>query len=305
MSLIATATCLSSPASPNSVQRLLPLVIVLIGSLAWGNGLQFSAPEKVAAGDPIGIFLHWPADLDLPLQDLKVELNGEELPLHEFSGGLVALGVAPLGTGSEEWPLRVTLGGPEQPLVLQQVISVTADPKPVEEITLPPSAASVSTPAARDTEAEMVARVWAGALPDPLWTDSFLLPLDGRSTSGYGDARRFAPGGRVSHHQGADLAAPAGTVIRATNDGVVVIAAEFPTYPIKGGLVIIDHGAGVMSYYLHQNRVLVAEGASVRRGDPIGEVGSTGLSTGPHLHWEIRLDNRATNPLAWVDRVVP
>lgn len=279
--------------------------MLLIGSLAWGNGLQLNAPEQVAAGDPIGVFLHWPAGLNLNPEQLSVELNGEKLPLHEFAGGVLALGVAPLGTGNEEWLLRVTLGGPEQPLVLQRVISVTADSKPVEEITLPPSAASVSTPAARDTEAEMVARVWAEALPDPLWTDSFLPPLDGRSTSGYGDARRFAPGGRVSHHQGADLAAPAGTVIRATNDGIVVIAAESPVYPIKGGLVIIDHGAGVMSYYLHQSRVLVEEGISVQRGDPIGEVGSTGLSTGPHLHWEMRLDNRATNPLAWIDRAVP
>jgi murein DD-endopeptidase MepM/ murein hydrolase activator NlpD len=151
----------------------------------------------------------------------------------------------------------------------------------------------------------MVQSVWAAALPQPLWSEPFLQPLEGRNTSGYGDARTYAPGGNVSYHQGADLAAPAGTVIHATNAGVAVIAADYPTYPIKGGLVIIDHGGGVMSYYLHQSRVLIEQGALVSRGQPIGEVGTTGLSTGPHLHWELRINNVATNPLLWVGKLFP
>ena len=76
-------------------------------------------------------------------------------------------------------------------------------------------------------------------------------------------------------------------------------------YPIKGGLVVLDHGGGVFSLYFHQSEILVEAGQRVRRGEVVGEVGSTGLSTGPHLHWEMRVAEEPTNPLEWVGKVVP
>jgi murein DD-endopeptidase MepM/ murein hydrolase activator NlpD len=69
--------------------------------------------------------------------------------------------------------------------------------------------------------------------------------------------------------------------------------------------VVLDHGGGVFSLYFHQSRIRVEVGDEVRRGEVIGEVGTTGLSTGPHLHWEVRVNGTATNPLEWVDKVVP
>jgi murein DD-endopeptidase MepM/ murein hydrolase activator NlpD len=284
------------------------LVTVLsapVFSQAPAAELVVSAPAVVAAGDPIGVFVHPPAEQP-DFSEVSVLLNGEALALHAFDGGTLALAAAPLGAETQDWPLNVTtVDALGRVRTFSAEVRITADPRPVEELNLPASALSVSTPEARDVEAEMVARVWAAALPDPLWREPFLAPLEGRNTSGYGDSRRYAPGGRVSFHQGTDLAAPEGTPVRATNDGIAVIAAEFPAYPIKGGLVIIDHGGGIMSYYLHQSRVLVEEGAAVSRGEVIGEVGTTGLSTGPHLHFEIRLHDRATNPLAWTGKLFP
>ncbi|MEX2500969.1 MAG: M23 family metallopeptidase, partial [Trueperaceae bacterium] len=112
----------------------------------------------------------------------------------------------------------------------------------------------------------------------------------------------YAPGGRVSFHLGEVIAADTGTPIRASNDGLVVIADVFG---IAGGMTVLDHGAGLTSRYYHQSRIDVQEGQIVRRGDVIGAVGSTGLSTGPHLHWEMRVDDVPTDPLAWVGRVRP
>jgi len=106
----------------------------------------------------------------------------------------------------------------------------------------------------------------------------------------------------VSHHSGLDLASPEGTPIHATNDGTVVLARELP---ISGNVVAIDHGDGVVSLYFHQSKILVHDGESVKRGDIIGRVGTTGLSTGPHLHWEMRVDGVPTNPLAWVGHTFP
>ena len=128
------------------------------------------------------------------------------------------------------------------------------------------------------------------------------MPIQGVNTSGFGSPRRYARGGNVSYHNGADIGAPQGTPILATNAGRVLVA---DTYPIKGGFTLIDHGAGLYSYYLHQSAIHVEAGQSVERAQHIGDVGSTGLSTGPHLHWEMRLDGNATNPLNWVGKVKP
>ena len=134
------------------------------------------------------------------------------------------------------------------------------------------------------------------------WTKEFILPIAGHGTSGFGVPRRYVHGGNVSYHHGEDIGASAGTKIAATNDGTV-LAADF--YPIKGGFVAIDHGAGVMSFYFHQSKLFVEVGQEVKAGDIIGEVGTTGLSTGPHLHWEMRVHRIATDPMEWVGKILP
>ncbi|MBV9840840.1 MAG: M23 family metallopeptidase [Sphingomonadaceae bacterium] len=103
--------------------------------------------------------------------------------------------------------------------------------------------------------------------------------------------------GSARMHAGLDMAAPAGTPVYATADGVVAHAGPSNGY---GNLVEIDHGRGVHTRYGHLSAVLVAENSRVHRGDLIGRVGSTGRSTGPHLHYEVRLDDRAINPLPFL-----
>lgn len=96
-------------------------------------------------------------------------------------------------------------------------------------------------------------------------------------------------------HKGIDIAAPEGTPIYAAADGEVVFAeASDGGY---GKLVIIEHSGGCLTVYAHNSRILVDEGQTVRQGAPIAEVGSTGRSTGPHLHFEIRIDANAVDPL--------
>lgn len=286
--------------------KLLRLLFVLLAASVVAAQeqplLQVSYPDSVTAGDPIGVeVLSW-----LP-GAVSADLNGEPLTLHQLGGRLAGFSLVPLGSEAGSWPLHVSATAEDGTIhEFFAHITVHADPRPVEELSIPASVLSLSTDSARQVEADMVARIWSRPLAEPQWEEEFLLPVKGSSpTSVYGDPRRYAPGGRVSFHEGTDMAVPLGTTVRATNTGLVVVAAEFPTYPIKGGLVIIDHGAGLMSYYLHLSRVLVEEGKTVERGAAIGEVGSTGLSTGPHLHWEMRLNNRGTNPLSWLQRVVP
>lgn len=269
-----------------------------------------AAPGQVRAGDPLGVTitgLPGPgADpvLSAAVTSVTLTADGAVVPLREVAG--------PAYRGMLATPMTV------DPQALTLALHVTDEfgraydvstttllealPVEVEQLRLSASTLAVITPEGRELEAETAAAAWAGARPGPLWTKPFIMPIDGVSTSGFGDARRYVQGGPVSFHYGLDLATAQGTPIHATNDGVVVVAGR---YPIKGGWVAIDHGAGLMSYYFHMSEVKAEVGQEVKQGDVIGLVGTTGLSTGPHLHWEMRVRQAASNPLAWVGKTFP
>jgi murein DD-endopeptidase MepM/ murein hydrolase activator NlpD len=98
-------------------------------------------------------------------------------------------------------------------------------------------------------------------------------------------------------HEGVDLVAPADTPVLATGNGVVIWAGRRDRY---GNLVELDHGLGLHTRYAHLSRILVGVGDSVQRGAPVGLLGDTGRSTGPHLHYEVRRDDEATNPMKFI-----
>jgi murein DD-endopeptidase MepM/ murein hydrolase activator NlpD len=115
-------------------------------------------------------------------------------------------------------------------------------------------------------------------------------------TSSYGMRVHPVLGGRRAH-KGVDLAAPTGTPIYATADGVVRKAEWFSSY---GLFVQLEHGASLETRYGHMSRLNVFDGQQVRKGDLIGYVGSTGRSTGPHLHYEVRIGGTAVNPIPYM-----
>ncbi len=127
------------------------------------------------------------------------------------------------------------------------------------------------------------------------WGGRFVLPCRGRYTSSFGWRRHPIHGGR-SFHDGQDIAAPSGTTIRAAADGTVVHSGWKGPY---GRCVMVAHGSGYVTLYGHCSATLVNVGQRVRQGQPIGRVGSTGWSTGPHLHWSVYRNGKAVNPLSF------
>ena len=256
-------------------------------------GDAFAVRVTAGSSDP------WAADL----VSATLTLDGARLRLHTATDGRWALASVPLEAppGPRLLELRSVdaLGGVQ---VVEHALDVRANPQPFELLQLSPSVLAVVTPDGRELEAAALSAAFATVPAQPRWSDPFVLPLEGRDTSGFGAPRRYGVGGNVSYHQGADLAAPTGTPILATNHGVVRVAGF---YPIKGGLVVLDHGQGVTSLYFHQSAIDVAVGDVVVRGDVIGRVGSTGLSTGPHLHWEMRVDGVPSDPMRWVGERYP
>ncbi len=126
------------------------------------------------------------------------------------------------------------------------------------------------------------------------WMQDFIWPLKGRISGLFGRQRiyRGEPG---SFHSGIDIAEATGAPFVAPADGVVVLART--GFSLEGGLIIIDHGAGLTSAFLHASRLAVAQGDVVRQGQHIGDVGSTGRSTGPHLHWGLVWRGARLDPL--------
>lgn len=129
-------------------------------------------------------------------------------------------------------------------------------------------------------------------------TDGQFWPTEGIVTGHFGKWR----GGRRSghYHAGVDIAAPTGTPIVAPFEGVVTFTGRKGGY---GLTVIIDHGDGVATLYGHNSNILVSEGQRVEKGDLISKVGSTGRSSGPHLHYEVRKEGSPVNPLTWTAKL--
>ncbi|MCI8650542.1 MAG: M23 family metallopeptidase [Anaerotruncus sp.] len=136
--------------------------------------------------------------------------------------------------------------------------------------------------------------------PEKYWEGTFLQPVESYSeiTTEYG-AIRYTNGSKVaSRHSGTDYAAKAGTQVYATNHGVILFA-DF--LQLTGNTVVIDHGFGLKSFYYHMDSLDTQAGAVVKRGDPVGKVGSTGYSTGPHLHYSLLVNNIFINPQTAID----
>lgn len=112
--------------------------------------------------------------------------------------------------------------------------------------------------------------------------------------SGIFGSQRILNGEARAFHNGVDVAAPTGSVVRAPADGIVTLT--HPGMYFNGKTVMIDHGHGLSSVYIHMSDIAVADGQRVARGDPIGKVGATGRATGPHLHWGVNLFDVPLDP---------
>lgn len=122
-------------------------------------------------------------------------------------------------------------------------------------------------------------------------------PVRGYITDGFGLRSNPFGGGGSENHPGLDISAPFGTAINATADGIVIFAGVHGGY---GNVVVLDHGYGVTTRYAHMSRIDVKVGDPVTRNKPLGAVGSTGRSTAPHCHYEVRLQDRPVNPMSYV-----
>jgi murein DD-endopeptidase MepM/ murein hydrolase activator NlpD len=141
-------------------------------------------------------------------------------------------------------------------------------------------------------------RVYSTVTPEKMWDGIWHYPVQGDVTARFGQQRSVGGSEPSGHHSGTDIGANEGIPVAAANSGTVVLARELTAH---GNTVIIDHGGGLFSGYSHLSQIDVAEGQAVAAGDTVGLVGNTGLSTGPHLHWEMVSHGIRLDALRFVD----
>jgi hypothetical protein len=154
-------------------------------------------------------------------------------------------------------------------------------PDPVFAKLRPPELAQIVAARARTTDAQG-------------WRQAFAWPAKGRISGLFG-AQRVYKGEPGSYHSGTDVAIPTGTIVTAPADGVVILAADHP-FTLEGNLLMLDHGMGLNSAFLHLSRIDVMVGDHVKKGQLIGASGMTGRATGPHLHWALRWSDAKLDP---------
>lgn len=128
------------------------------------------------------------------------------------------------------------------------------------------------------------------------WSQSFLWPTTGRISTLFGSQRIYANGVAGAYHSGIDIAVPQGTPVLAPADGVVTLVSDH-AFLLEGNLLLVGHGMGVESAFMHLSRIVVASGQRVRRGEVIAYSGMTGRVTGAHLHWSLRWWSAKIDPL--------
>jgi len=203
--------------------------------------------------------------------------------------------------GSYAIDVRATLGG--RRTAGKHVLAVKAKSFPTRRLTMdekfvtPPP----EVQARIASEAERLAAVFASESEARGWEGAFRAPVDAPPISSFGK-RSILNGKPRSPHAGTDFGSPPGAEVRAPGGGRVVLADDLY---FSGNTVIVDHGLGLFSLFAHLSKIDVEKGTLLRTGRIVGRVGSTGRSTGPHLHWSVRLAGARVDPLSLIAATSP
>lgn len=229
-------------------------------------------------------------------RDVEGSLGGQHLAFFPYGAEFAALAGVDLETKPGKVPWRIGLvDAAGTPRKAAGALTVKAGGFPLQRLTLPPGMVDLDPETERRAanESARLRVLYDTVSPERLWRGAFTRPVAGRKPGeGFG-SRRIINGQPRMPHAGIDYSADRGTPVVASNRGRVALLAEFF---FAGRLVALDHGLGLYTLYFHLDGVAVTEGQMVERGQTVGTVGTTGRSTGPHLHFAAQLGRARVNP---------
>jgi murein DD-endopeptidase MepM/ murein hydrolase activator NlpD len=263
-----------------------------------------TVPQVPVQGQTVGIRLLIDSSEAI---SLSVALQNQALPLRQANSGSF-WGLAAIDAFAQPGvlPLQIRWTSPSSPSpqTIRWPIRVADAGYPSFAIELPPEKGALLDPELVRAENEKVAAIWNRPETEPAWRGRFRRPIgeEFATSAPFGQRRSYNGGPMNSFHAGQDFSALEGTPVVAPAAGMVALAEPLI---VRGNAVILDHGAGLYSGYWHLVDLAVTPGQAVQPGDLLGHVGTTGLSTGNHLHWELRLHGIAVAPLQWVETWFP
>ncbi|WP_455381230.1 M23 family metallopeptidase [Salinispira pacifica] len=287
----------------------LPVLFLLTAAGLWA-GPRIIAPPTVTRGTAFSVAIH-PVSEAASVRFKLIDPEGRlalDVPGFRIEGARdIEVWVACLATESTapvgEYQLEVVPDG-----AAAVTVPVTVEDRSFTHEDIPLNAALTDLRATPDPRKVAEAREILAILArhdvgGQYWFGRFSMPVQGaRVTSGFGDRRRYLyTGGEVAHaiHYGLDLALPTGSPVHSDGSGLVMFAGP---RIVSGNTVVVEHLPGVYSLYYHLHEIDVKAGERIETGTLIGKVGMTGLATGPHLHWEIRVDGIPVDPDALMAR---
>jgi murein DD-endopeptidase MepM/ murein hydrolase activator NlpD len=262
------------------------LAALVSGSLAAAAAVQPARPDFVLEGQARqGSLLRGSA----PSGTVSLTLDGAEVPL--APDGRFIVGFDRDKTGSSTLAAKLS-----DSRTVARALPVLPRSWPIEHVNVArrPGGATEDYLRLRERELARIAAARAQRNRSDGWRQKFIWPARGRISGVFG-SQRIYQGEPASFHSGVDVAPGAGAMVVAPADGVVVLAGP-PMFSLEGNLVIVDHGMGLNSAFLHLGSVAVRVGQAVRQGQPIGTVGATGRATGPHLHWSLKWQDARVDP---------
>jgi murein DD-endopeptidase MepM/ murein hydrolase activator NlpD len=258
--------------------------IVLPGYIVQGE----TGELEVVTRKPVSLTAIW--------NDLPLAIKPLDDPLHQFAHLPVP---ALLGPGKFDLEIGYTAANGRQ-LTRTLTIDVVEGDYISQEINLPQDKGGLLDAQLIQAELEKLRTIWLQTDTPIQWRQPLLRPIapEYPTTSPYGTRRSYNGGPYSSYHSGQDFGAPEGVTVTAPADGIVALAE---TLNVRGNAVVLDHGRGVYTGYWHLSQLMVQPGQTVAAGDPIGLVGTTGLSTGAHLHWEMRIYGISVSPMQFLN----
>jgi len=228
---------------------------------------------------------------------------GRDLVVIERDAGRrhnILIGI-PMFTDMNVYPLTLQVqDSAGQSSAVSAILQVISGGYGRQQITINDS--ELLAPAVEEAEIALITRLTGRFTSQQSWSDSLSLPAAAPINAVFGTLRSYNGSPFDRYHGGVDFAGAPGTSVLAAADGTVVMVDRLQ---IRGITTLIDHGWGLYTLYAHQDETLVETGAAVTGGQVIGTVGTTGRSTGPHLHWEAWLNGVNVDPMQWVQEVFP
>lgn len=263
------------------------LIICFFSSSAEGIQVEV-VPRAINQGDAFAVKISEAH----PSRLARGELGGRQLLFSSCGEGcLLALGSVSIDTQPADHIIKLTIGDREVNISL----TVKQAAFPERHLTLPDEKVFLNPEDLKRAQAEeaKLKALWP-IMTDKLWEGNFVLPLDNSISTVFG-TKRIINKKKNSIHRGIDIRGKKGEAVKATNTARVILVEELF---FGGNTIILDHGQGIYSLYMHLSAFNVRDGDIVEKGSVIGFVGSTGRSTGPHLHFGVKVLNVNTNPIS-------